>query len=132
MTAPAPNPAPVPSPSEAYLHQRLVGAGDTVEVQSGAVEAVLAELERLRAAPGPAHERAAAELVPSLDEYRAAVRFWRGYCMEVRAELDRLRALIAAVLAECDEMEKAPDVSTVRITAVVETFRDLLGGEGRP
>jgi hypothetical protein len=69
------------------------------------------------------------------------MRYWltdvaipTGFTEDVRAvlaELDRQRDLIAAVLAECDEAEKAPGVSTVRITAVVETIRALLGKEER-
>jgi len=92
-------------------------------------------------APGPAPDRAAAELAGAERILRAydcdfdGTRDERHLAIEVvLAELDRQRALIAAVLARCDEAEaRAPHIVGGRLPAIlpVAEIRALLEGEGR-
>jgi hypothetical protein len=52
------------------------------------------------------------------------------YTAELGGELDRQRALIAAVLAECERRVRVGDIPFPPIMTVAE-IRALLGGEGR-
>lgn len=82
-------------------------------------------------APGPAPDRAElAEAEATFRERRYTLPS-RAYVHAdiVLAELDRLRARIAALLAACSEADAVAGWNTARVT--VAEIRALLEGEGR-
>lgn len=87
-------------------------------------------------APGPAPDQAAAELAEAERKLRSVFEgrtafdtmSWRDVGL-VLAELDRLRARIAALLAACSEADAVAGWNTARVT--VAEIRALLEGERR-
>jgi hypothetical protein len=127
MSSDAPGPAPDQAAAEAAERELRAFAGtDPFRPLEVAAKVVLAELDRQR--------EWIIELQRSEDELLHHKLWALREVSRLLAQLDRQRALIAAVLARCDEKEaRSPHVVGGRLPAIIPVaeIRALLEGELR-